>query len=61
MYKILIKYPPEYKTPIRIEERANKLDAIDLLDEVEQGFGSCLIFNPQEWDEFTKGWVSEII
>tara|TARA_B100000963_G_scaffold5095_1_gene3876 strand:- start:15339 stop:15536 length:198 start_codon:yes stop_codon:yes gene_type:complete len=52
MYKILIKYPPEYKTPIRIEEREDRLDAIDLLDEVEQGFGSCLIFNPQEWDEF---------
>ena len=54
MYKIVIKYPPEYKTPIRIEERDDKLDTIDLLDEVEQRFGSCLIFNKEDWKEFCK-------
>ncbi len=54
MYRVLIKYPPEYKTPLRVAERDDKLDAIDLLDEVEQGFGSCLIFNEEEWKEFLK-------
>jgi len=61
VYKILIKYPSEYKTPLRIEERDDRLDANDLLDEVEQGFGSCLIFNEEEYKEFLRLAIDELI
>ena len=54
MYKILIKYPPEYNTPLRIEERENLEEALGLADEVEQGWGSCMVFNKEEWKEFIK-------
>lgn len=54
MYKILIKYPPEYNTPLRIEERENLEEALGLADEVEQGWGSCMVFNKEEWKEFLK-------
>ena len=42
MYKIIVKYRPEYKTPMRIEEVEDLEEAYDTQDEVEQGFGSCL-------------------
>jgi hypothetical protein len=50
MYKIIIKYPPEYKTPIRIEERDVFEEALDLRDEVEQGFGSCIILDEKNYE-----------
>ncbi len=61
MYKIVIKYPPEYKTPIRIVEAKNREEAYDTQDEVEQGFGSCLILNEEEYKEFLKLAIDELI
>ena len=54
MYKIIIKYRPEYKTPMRIEEADSLEEAYDTQDEVEQGFGSCLILNEEEYKELKQ-------
>ena len=61
MYKIIIKYRPEYKTPMRIREADNLEEAYDKQDEVEQGFGSCLILNEEEYKEFLKLAIDEAI
>lgn len=61
MYKIVIKYPPEYKTPIRIDLAEDREEAYDIQDEVEQGFGSCLILNEEEYKEFLKLAIDELI
>ena len=54
MFKVIITYPPEYKTPIKIEERSDEEDLYILIDEVEQQFGKCLIIYDHEWKEFVK-------
>ena len=60
MYKIIVKYRPEYKTPMRIEEVEDLEEAYDTQDEVEQGFGSCLILNQEEWKEFLELAIDEL-
>jgi len=49
--KLVIKYPPEYKTPIRIEEAEDLEEAWDREDEVKQGFGQALILTDKQWEE----------
>ena len=60
MYKIIVKYRPEYKTPMRIEEAEDLEEAYDTQDEVEQGFGYCLILNQEEWKEFLELAIDEL-
>lgn len=54
MYKIIIKYRPEYKTPMYIEEAEDLEEAYDIQDEVEQGFGSSLILTEDEYKELKQ-------
>lgn len=54
MYKVIIKYRPEYKTPIRIEEAEDIDEAYDLVDDAEQQFGVGIILNKKEFKELRE-------
>ena len=54
MYKVIIKYRPEYKTPIRIEEAEDIDEAYDLVDFAEQQFGVGIILNQEEFKELRE-------
>jgi hypothetical protein len=45
---------------MHIEEAEDLEEAYDTQDEVEQGFGSCLILNEEEWKEFLKLAIDEL-
>lgn len=52
--KIIITYPPEYKTPMRIETIEDEEDAIDKAAEVSQGFGQALVLTEKEYQKLTE-------
>jgi len=54
MYKVIIKYRPEYKTPISIEEVEDIDEAYDLVDDAEQQFGVGIILNKEEFEELRE-------
>jgi len=49
--KLIIVYPPEYRTPIVIETVEDEEDANDRAAEVSQGFGQTLILTEKELKE----------
>jgi hypothetical protein len=49
--KVIIKYNPEYKTPVKVHEVEEAEDAWDLIDEAEQGFGQGIILTDQEFEQ----------
>jgi hypothetical protein len=54
MYKVIIKYRPEYNAPIRIEEAEDIDEAYDLVDEAEQQFGVGIVLNQEEFKELRE-------
>jgi hypothetical protein len=52
--KVIITYPPEYRTPMRIENIKDEEDAIDKAAEVRQGFGQALVLTEKEYQELLK-------
>ena len=49
--KVIIKYNPEYKTPVKVHEVEETEDAWDLIDEAKQGFGQGIILTDQEFEQ----------
>ena len=54
MCRVIVTYPPVYKTPIKIEKVDGQEELFDLMDEVEQQFGKCTVIHDHEWKEFVK-------
>ena len=52
--KVIIKYNPEYKTPIKVHEVEDFEDAWDLIDEAKQGFGQGIILTDQEFEQLNQ-------
>jgi hypothetical protein len=57
MYRLIIAYPLEYKTPVRIEECEDIEDVNEIQDEVQQQFGTCVVLTESQY----KQLVTDII
>jgi len=51
MMKVIIKYIPEYKTPVKVHEVEDVKDAWDLIDEAAQRFGQGIILTDEEFKD----------
>ena len=51
MFRVLINYPPEYNTPVKVHTVANIEDAHELVAEAEQCFGQGMILTKGEFDK----------
>ena len=49
--KVIIKYNPEYKTPVKVHEVEDVKDAWDLIDEAGQCFGQGIILTDEEFND----------
>ena len=49
--KVIIKYNPEYKTPVKVHDVDNVEDAWDLIDEAGQHFGQGVILTDEEFED----------
>ena len=49
--KVIIKYNPEYKTPVKVHEVEKVEDAWDLIDEAKQSFGQGIILTDHEFEQ----------
>ena len=52
--KVIIKYNPEYKIPVKVHQVEKAEDAWDLIDEAKQSFGQGIILTDQEFEQLLK-------
>lgn len=57
MKRLIIAYPPEYKTPIRIEECEDIEEVNDIQDEVQQQFGTCVVLTESQYGELVTNII----
>lgn len=59
--KVIIKYNPEYKTPVKVHEVEDVEDAWDLIDEAGQCFGQGIILTDEEFkDIINQNHINEV-
>lgn len=47
--KVIIKYPPEYNTPVKVHDFDDKNDAVNAAADAEQKFGQAVILTDEEY------------
>lgn len=52
--KVIVTYPPEYKTPVKVHEVETLEDAYDLIDEANQSFGMGVVITNEEFDKMVE-------
>ena len=57
MYRLIIAYPLEYRTPIRIEECEDIEEVNDTQDEVQQQFGTCVVLTESQYQELVTNII----
>ena len=57
MYKLIIAYPLEYKTPVRTEECEDIEEVNDIQDEVQQQFGTCVVLTESQYQELVTNII----
>lgn len=59
--KVIIKYNPEYKTPVKVHEVEDIKDAWDLIDEAGQSFGQGIVLTDEEFkDIVNQNHINEV-
>lgn len=52
--KVIVTYPPEYKTPVMVQEVETLEDAYEIIDEAKQGFGMGVVITDEEFDKMVE-------